>query len=194
MINRYSSIKKNDKVIKELQTSKILKNSKRKRSVLAQNLEIRRKEWLDQISGNEEFKKLYDNGANKIVHPLHIKFRKRNKEMERSKKCILAYKYLPDRAKSMSTLQEYRNGHLNKEKYDDQAPLRHTGWLRPRVKDNEINPKLRYSVKTENERLGDHFKKSSLINSEPLDTEMLYNTPYRPVQKKKWVSNKQYVT
>ena len=58
----------------------------------------------------------------------------------------MAYRYLPDRAKSMAVMEAYKEGHLKNENYDDKAPNRNTGWLRPRVRDNEINPKLKYSI------------------------------------------------
>lgn len=137
--------------------------------------------------------KLYNQGAIQLAHPLHNKFRLRKKENERASRNILAYKYMPDRAKSMATLQEYKNAHLEKEIYDDKAPNRNTGWIRPRVRDNEINPKLRYSVKNENERIEDYIRNASLINAEPLNTEILYNTPYRELNKNKWVSKKPYI-
>lgn len=128
-----------------------------------------------------------------MAHPLHNKFRVRKKELEKSNKNILAYKYQPDRARSMAALLEFKSSHLEKENYDDASPTRNTGWLRPRVRDQEINPKLRYSVKTENERLQDYINSASPINAEPLDTNELYNTPYREYNKKKWVSKQPYI-
>jgi hypothetical protein len=72
--------------------------------------------------------------------------------------------------------------------YDGKAPHRQTGWLRPRVKDIEINPNLKYTINNENERISKYLKSASKINSEPLDTKMLYNTPYREYNTSKWVS------
>ena len=102
--------------------------------------------------------------------------------------------HITDKLKSMQLMQEYKDGHLERQFYDDQSPHKRTGWLRPRVKDVEIQPKLRYAVKSQNERLKDHFKVASLINEEPLDIEMLYRTPYREHNTKKWMSSKPYVT
>ena len=129
-----------------------------------------------------------------MAHPLHNNFRVRKKEFERTSKGVLAYKYIPDRVRSMITLQEFKDSYLEKDNYDEKSPSRNTGWIRPRVKDNEINPKLRYSVKTDNERVKDLLKNASLINEEPLNTEVLYNTPYREVNKNKWISSKPYIT
>lgn len=128
-----------------------------------------------------------------MAHPLHNHFRVRKKELERNNKDVLAYKYLPDRVRSMITLQEYKDSYLENKDYDEKSPSRNTGWIRPRVKDNEINPKLRYAIKTDNERMKDLIRNASLINEEPINTEVLNNPIYREVDKNKWVSKKPYI-
>ena len=128
-----------------------------------------------------------------MAHPLHNHFRTRKKELEKTNKDVLVYKYLPDRVRSMVTLQEFKDSYLEKQIYDEKSPSRNMGWIRPRVKDVEINPKLRYTIKTENERVKDLIKNASLINEEPLDINVLYNTIYREVDKNKWVSRKPYI-
>lgn len=190
MLNKYTAQLKNEEITNANKKKEISRKMKQKRNILAQNMEYRRKEWLDQIVENTEFQKFYNEGAIKLTHPANIEFRNRVKELERNKKAILAYKYQPDRAKSMATLHEYRSGHLQKENYDDKAPNNQTGWLRPRVRDNEINSKMRYNTNNDNERISQYLKSTSKINAEPLDTDMLYNTPYREFNKGKWVSKK----
>jgi len=178
--------------MEKIKQKELEKKLKFKRKILAQNVDFRRKEWLDKVANNQEFQKFYKEGAIKLAHPDLIEFRERDKKQEKSHKTILAYRYQPDRAKSLAVLEQYKSGHLKKENYDSKSPNRNTDWLRPRIRDSEINPKLRYSIKAENERLDEYLKSTSKINAEPLDTNMLYNTPYREFKRESWVSDKQF--
>ena len=128
-----------------------------------------------------------------MVHPKDIIYRERNKLLEKSKKDVLLYKYLPDRARSMALYQEFKDSHLEKDNYKDDSPSKNTQWIRPRVKDREEQSKMRYSTKTENERVNEIIKNSSLVTYEPLNTEILTNTPYREVNKSKWVASKPFI-
>lgn len=174
----------------ETKNKLLTKRLKNKRKMLAENMEARRLQWLDQVRENEDFRSLYNQGAVQLAHPDNINFRSRNK----SKEIPHYYSHITDKQKSLQNMQDYQDGHLIKESYDDKSPHKSTGWLRPRVLDREINQKPRYNVKSQNERLKQHFSTASLINEEPLNTNILYNTPYREFNKNKWVSTKPYIT
>ena len=116
---------------------------------------------------------LYNDGAFKMVHPEQNIFRLRNKQLERSNKTILAYKYLPDRARSMAAYQEFKDSHLDKDHYDKNSPTLSTTWIRPRVQDREMHRRMRYSTKTDQERINGLIRNSSSINHEPLNTDLL---------------------
>ena len=79
MKNRYLSIKKNHEAMEKMKQKEILKKLKTKRKILAQNVDFRRKEWLDQVANNKEFQKFYKEGAIKLEHPSLIEFRDRDK-------------------------------------------------------------------------------------------------------------------
>ncbi|CAI2361172.1 unnamed protein product [Moneuplotes crassus] len=206
MNNKYSSLKKISAQEDKQKEKEILRLLKKKRHILAQNLQFRRKEWLDQIAntanasntdgggipGIGEYQQYYNEGAIKLIHPDLIEFREREREKEKLKKTVLPYKYEPDKIKSLQLMEQFKAGHLKKGSYDAKAPSRNTGWLRPRVRDNEINPKLRYSTKTDNERLKILFENTSRINPEPLNTKTLYDTPYRDYKKSKCASKKNF--
>lgn len=85
MNNRYSSLKKVSLEEAKIKQKEILKLIKNKRNVLAQNVDFRRKEWLDQIANNKDYRNFYNEGAIKLSHPDLIEFRDRDRNKEKLK-------------------------------------------------------------------------------------------------------------
>ena len=81
MLNKYIQQQKTQASMKDAKVKILSRKLKHKRKALANNVDARRMQWLDQIRNNEDFREIYQAGSTKLSHPANICFRTRNKQL-----------------------------------------------------------------------------------------------------------------
>jgi hypothetical protein len=164
------------------------KKNKNLQYELAQSAYQRMNQRSQKILDDQKTLQVLNHGVTPLYHPAHHNFRSENKEKELHMSNVYVKNYKPAKDRSADAQNDFKSTHLHHTPY-------HTGskfFGRDKSVEKELGPPMRYGTRTEYERINISLRDSRLLDNEIKDTQMIHYPEWKPTQKDKWTSKKDF--
>jgi len=127
-------------------------------------------------------------GVTPLIHESHHQFRTRQKTKEIFHRDFKVRNFIPTKLRAELVHKDFISSHLDPGDFSPQKSF----CERVRMKEKELGPSIRHSIRTENERIQNLLNQSSQLDYSPKDISMLISPQWKENNRKKWISNKNF--